>query len=108
MASAYCSFSFSNTLRKEIGYEDFRHPNKIEFTNRLEDDVIRRDISINALYLDKNLNKGLSTGNYINSKYARNDKKVKGRCFEQLQNIHQRKIPLSNHTLKEKPNEKQQ
>lgn len=44
------------TLRKEVGYTDFRHPNTIEFTNKLEEDVIRRDITINGLYMDKALN----------------------------------------------------
>lgn len=40
------------TFRKEEGYEDYRHPNKIIFAKKLEDDVIRRDLTINALYLD--------------------------------------------------------
>ena len=44
------------TLRKEVDYSDFRHPGKIVFTNKLEEDVVRRDISINALYMDKKLN----------------------------------------------------
>ena len=43
------------TLRKEGEYLDSRHPKKIEFSNKLEDDVIRRDITINALYLTKDL-----------------------------------------------------
>lgn len=43
------------TLRKESGYSDSRHPSKIEYTNKLEEDVSRRDISINALYLSKDL-----------------------------------------------------
>lgn len=43
------------TLRKETGYLDSRHPNEIVFTDKLEEDVVRRDISINAMYLDKNL-----------------------------------------------------
>lgn len=44
------------TLRKEVDYTDFRHPNTIEFTDKLEEDVVRRDITINALYMDKALN----------------------------------------------------
>ncbi len=44
------------TLRKEKGYLDSRHPNKIEFTRKLEEDVLRRDLSINALYLSSDLN----------------------------------------------------
>ena len=43
------------TLRIEHGYLDFRHPNKIEFTTKLEEDVIRRDFTINALYINENM-----------------------------------------------------
>lgn len=43
------------TLRKENSYIDSRHPSKIEFTNELEIDVLRRDLTINALYLNKDL-----------------------------------------------------
>lgn len=43
------------TLRKESGYTDSRHPSKVEYTNKLEEDVSRRDITINALYLSKDL-----------------------------------------------------
>lgn len=43
------------TLRKEAGYVDSRHPNKIEFVKDLITDVKRRDFTINGLYLDSNL-----------------------------------------------------
>ena len=43
------------TLRKEEGYSDFRHPGKIIFTKKLEEDVDRRDLTINSLYIDKDL-----------------------------------------------------
>ena len=43
------------TLRKEMGYSDSRHPNKIEFCDSLEEDVKRRDFTINGLYMDNNL-----------------------------------------------------
>lgn len=43
------------TLRKECGYSDYRHPNEIVFTNKIEEDVLRRDITINALYMDESL-----------------------------------------------------
>lgn len=36
--------------RKESDYEDFRHPNKIEFVETLKEDAHRRDFTINALY----------------------------------------------------------
>ncbi|MCR4911952.1 MAG: CCA tRNA nucleotidyltransferase [Bacilli bacterium] len=41
------------TLRKENSYSDSRHPSKIEFCDSLEEDVLRRDFTINALYMDK-------------------------------------------------------
>ena len=43
------------TLRKETGYQDSRHPSEVVFTDKLEEDVYRRDITINALYLSKDL-----------------------------------------------------
>ena len=43
------------TLRKEEGYSDYRHPNKICFTKSIKEDVFRRDITINALYMNKDL-----------------------------------------------------
>lgn len=61
------------TLRKEDGYSDFRHPNKIKFTNSLKEDVLRRDITINALYMDKDLN----VIDYVNGKEDINNKIIK-------------------------------
>ncbi len=43
------------TLRIEEEYEDFRHPKAIRFTTKLEEDVLRRDFTINGLYMDTNL-----------------------------------------------------
>lgn len=43
------------TLRKEEGYGDYRHPSKISFVRTIEEDYKRRDFTINAIYLDKNL-----------------------------------------------------
>ena len=43
------------TLRKESGYTDSRHPNKVIFVSDLEDDYPRRDFTVNAMYMDKNL-----------------------------------------------------
>ncbi len=43
------------TFRKEKGYSDSRHPNEVIFTKNIKEDYSRRDITINALYLDKNL-----------------------------------------------------
>lgn len=43
------------TFRKEAGYVDLRHPNVIYFTKDIKEDYSRRDLSINALYLDSDL-----------------------------------------------------
>ena len=44
------------TLRKESGYLDNRHPSEIIFVKDLEIDYQRRDFTVNALYLDDQLN----------------------------------------------------
>ena len=44
------------TLRKEENYQDYRHPSKVVFVKDLKEDYIRRDFTINAMYMDKNLN----------------------------------------------------
>jgi len=44
------------TFRKEGGYVDSRHPNVVFFTKSIKEDYPRRDLTINALYLDKDLN----------------------------------------------------
>ncbi len=43
------------TFRKEAGYVDSRHPNVVFFTKDIKEDYPRRDLTINALYLDKDL-----------------------------------------------------
>ena len=43
------------TLRSESGYIDSRHPAEIKFVKNLSIDVKRRDFTVNALYLDKEL-----------------------------------------------------
>ncbi len=43
------------TFRIECGYSDNRHPDKVDFTNRIEDDLSRRDFTVNAIaYSPKN------------------------------------------------------
>lgn len=42
------------TFRKEEKYSDLRHPDKIEFTSTIEEDLARRDFTINAIALDIN------------------------------------------------------
>ena len=39
------------TFRVESGYSDARHPDKVLFTRRLEDDLARRDFTVNAMAL---------------------------------------------------------
>lgn len=49
-------YSFEITkFRKEISYLDHRHP-QIMSANTLEEDLIRRDFTINAMCLDSNMN----------------------------------------------------
>lgn len=43
------------TLRKEDEYLDYRHPNKINFVKDIKEDYLRRDFTINAIYIDRNL-----------------------------------------------------
>lgn len=43
------------TFRLEQDYHDFRHPRFVKFTRKMELDYIRRDLTINALYIDRNL-----------------------------------------------------
>lgn len=43
------------TLRRESGYQDSRHPNKVIFVKELEDDYPRRDFTVNAMYMDADL-----------------------------------------------------
>lgn len=43
------------TFRKEQGYSDFRHPTLVKFTRNIKEDYVRRDFTINALYIDQNL-----------------------------------------------------
>ena len=43
------------TLRKESSYSDARHPEEIIFVKDLKEDFLRRDFTVNALYMDKDL-----------------------------------------------------
>lgn len=42
------------TFRSEGEYEDFRHPNKVSWGKTLEEDLSRRDFTINAMALEVN------------------------------------------------------
>ncbi len=39
-------------FRKESDYTDYRHPDQIEWTDKLEEDLARRDFTINAMAFD--------------------------------------------------------
>ena len=43
------------TLREESGYLDSRHPNNVTFVKDPKDDYKRRDFTVNAMYMDKDL-----------------------------------------------------
>lgn len=46
-------FSYEiTTFRKDQGYSDGRHPDKIEYGTSLEEDVLRRDFTMNSIALD--------------------------------------------------------
>ncbi|MGH9733727.1 MAG: CCA tRNA nucleotidyltransferase [Candidatus Acidiferrales bacterium] len=40
------------TFRSDVGYSDGRRPDRVEYSSRPEDDVRRRDFTINALLMD--------------------------------------------------------
>lgn len=40
------------TFRRDIGYSDKRHPDRIEFADTIEEDLARRDFTINAMAYD--------------------------------------------------------
>lgn len=44
------------TLRKEESYVDCRHPLKVTFVRDLKEDYVRRDFTINAMYMDDEMN----------------------------------------------------
>lgn len=44
------------TLRIEGEYNDLRHPSKIEYVKDVNQDYVRRDFTINAIYIDEKFN----------------------------------------------------
>lgn len=44
------------TLRVEGEYNDKRHPSFVKYVKTLEEDYVRRDFTINAIYIDENFN----------------------------------------------------
>ncbi|KKQ67378.1 MAG: Polynucleotide adenylyltransferase/metal dependent phosphohydrolase [Candidatus Daviesbacteria bacterium GW2011_GWA2_38_24] len=47
------------TMRREEDYTDFRHPAKIVWTNKIEEDLKRRDFTINAIALEVGSNENI-------------------------------------------------
>ena len=41
------------TMRKEGNYKDFRHPTEVGWTNKIEEDLARRDFTVNAIAMDR-------------------------------------------------------
>lgn len=58
------------TFRKESGYKDHRHPSVITYVKTIEEDLKRRDFTINTLYMD-------SSGKIFDSYRAKDDLKNK-------------------------------
>ena len=54
------------TFRKDIKYKDNRRPSQIEYVDELEEDLVRRDFSINTMCMDSN-------GNIIDTFNAKKD-----------------------------------
>lgn len=44
------------TFRRDLNYYDNRHPQGVVFSNKLEEDAMRRDFTVNGMYMDKDLN----------------------------------------------------
>ena len=42
------------TFRKDVGYVDNRRPSEIEYVDNLDDDLVRRDFTINTICMDRN------------------------------------------------------
>lgn len=61
------------TFRKEAGYVDLRHPNVVFFTKDIKEDYPRRDLTINALYL----NDKLEVIDYVNGQNDLKNKVIK-------------------------------
>ncbi len=40
------------TFRRDGEYEDFRHPSSVEFTSKIEEDLKRRDFTVNSIAMD--------------------------------------------------------
>lgn len=64
------------TMRKEGEYSDNRHPNEVSWTKKIEEDLRRRDFTINAMALELKKNKFVIIDNF-NGKKDLNDKLIR-------------------------------
>ena len=44
------------TMRVEGEYKDYRHPSSVTYVKTLKEDYVRRDFTINAIYIDEKFN----------------------------------------------------
>jgi len=67
------------TFRKEMGYSDSRHPDKVSWGKTIEEDLIRRDFTVDAMALKLIGNWKLEIGNYqlIDPHHGQKDIKAK-------------------------------
>jgi tRNA nucleotidyltransferase (CCA-adding enzyme) len=64
--------------RTEAKYSDFRHPDEVKFSNNIEDDLKRRDFTINAMAYAPVINKGnISKGQLLDLYKGQEDIKDK-------------------------------
>lgn len=66
------------TYRTESGYSDGRHPDEIHYASRIEDDLSRRDFTMNAVAVS------LSTGAVVDPFGGKKD--IAGRCIRTVGN----------------------
>jgi putative nucleotidyltransferase with HDIG domain len=69
------------TMRKESGYKDSRHPSNVEWTDNIQEDLARRDFTVNAMALDmknfKDLDSDFELVDPFNGKHDLNSKIIK-------------------------------
>lgn len=44
------------TMRVESDYKDYRHPSYIKYVKSIKEDYVRRDFTVNAIYIDEEFN----------------------------------------------------
>ncbi len=74
VTAIYEKYKFEiTTFRKEGNYKDLRNPSSIKYVKTLEEDIVRRDFTMNTLCMDKDLN----LIDLLNAKEDINEKKIK-------------------------------